>query len=93
MNTVISSLVGLSLLAGFAGPAAAETLAKKKQRYLAAHSGAQARKGSDYYEHIADKLPKPTELRTISLGGDASLSAMLGQLLAVLDRVRPAADR
>ena len=41
---------------------------------------------------IADKLPKPTELRTISLGGDASLSSMLGQLLAVLDRVRPSAS-
>jgi hypothetical protein len=61
MKAVISGLVGLSFLAGFAGSADAGTYTKKK-RYHATQSGQSyrsvpARQGSDYYEHLADKLP------------------------------------
>jgi hypothetical protein len=61
MKAVISGLVGLSLLASFAGPADAGARAKK-QRYHATQQGQSykyrpVQQESDYHERIADKLP------------------------------------
>jgi hypothetical protein len=61
MKAAISGLVGLSLLAGLAGPADAGAR-PKKQRHHAVNSGQSYKyqpvpPGSDYQERIADKLP------------------------------------
>lgn len=54
MKTAICGLLGLSLLAGLAGPADAATRVKKKRYYAPAYDRSQ---GSDYTERLADKLP------------------------------------
>jgi hypothetical protein len=65
MRTFISTFVGLALLAGIANPVTADAqerpgfYKKKKQkhhRYVRPGNG-QRGNGSEYYEHLADKLP------------------------------------
>lgn len=53
MRTVICGLLGLSLLAGLAGPA--DAAARAKKRYYA--PSYQQSQGSGYTERLADKLP------------------------------------
>ncbi len=61
MKAVIAGAIGLSLFAGFAGPADAGTRAKKHKYYAKQDSQystyRRAQDGDTYYEHLADKLP------------------------------------
>ncbi len=61
MKVAISWLVGVSLLAGLAGPADAGARAKKKQHERSQADrqsrGGYGAQGSDYTERLADKLP------------------------------------
>jgi len=57
MKAVISGLVGLSLLAGFAGAADAAPRAKKHRYYATQGSQSPVERGNGYYERLADKLP------------------------------------
>jgi hypothetical protein len=61
MKTAIATAIGLSLLAGLAGPADAGPRAKKYKSQVGQDSRASTNKRIDYrdtyYEHLADKLP------------------------------------
>ena len=61
MKAVISGLVGLSLLMGFAAAADAAPRAKKYRYYVPqgsqGYNSGSAERGNGYYERLADKLP------------------------------------
>jgi hypothetical protein len=61
MRLAVCGVLGFSLVVGFSGSADAGAK-KKQQRYHPAQRAhvpkrPSAEQGSDYYEHIADKLP------------------------------------
>lgn len=66
MKTAIAAAIGLSLVAGLAGPAEAGPRAKKYKPYAGQDSRASAPKRAQepdgYYEHLADKLPMGTSI-------------------------------
>jgi hypothetical protein len=66
MKSALVAVIGVSLLAGLAGPADAGPRTKKYKAYSGQESRSSRQKPAQdpdgYYEHLADKLPIGTSI-------------------------------